>query len=63
MRSTTSGMGRFTAPTRSHFTTTGFVATIVGKWREHRAMRELESVPYSVMKDIGFRAAERPNAK
>lgn len=43
-------------PTRSHFTTTGFIATIVGKWREYRMIRDIESLPYTVMKDIGFRA-------
>jgi hypothetical protein len=46
-----------------HFTTAGFVAAIVGKWREHRMMRDIESLPYSVMKDIGFRATEQTNAK
>ena len=46
-----------------HFTTTGFVAAIIGKWRDYRRMRDIESLPYTVMKDIGFRAAERTNAK
>lgn len=63
MRTTTSGTGRLAGPTRHHFTATGFLATIVGKWREYRMMRDLESLPYSVMKDIGFRAAEQTNAK
>lgn len=58
MRTTTSGTGQIAGPTRTHFTTTGFIATIVGKWREYRMMRDLESLPYTVMKDIGFRAAE-----
>jgi hypothetical protein len=56
MRTTTSGTGRITGPTRTHFTTTGFIATIVGKWREYRMIRDFESLPYTVMKDIGFRA-------
>jgi hypothetical protein len=33
------------------------------KWREYRALRDIESVPYSVMKDIGFRSTEQMNAK
>ncbi|MBX9458901.1 MAG: hypothetical protein KL863_24245 [Rhizobium sp.] len=48
---------------RRHFTSTGFIAAIVGRWREYRMMRDIESLPYAVMKDIGFRAAERANAK
>ena len=56
MHPTTSGAGQVAGPTRTHFTTTGFVATIVGKWREYRTLRDLESMPYTVMKDIGFRA-------
>lgn len=56
MHPTTSGAGQVAGSTRTHFTTTGFVATIVGKWREYRTLRDLESMPYTVMKDIGFRA-------
>lgn len=63
MRTTTSGTGQSAGPTRHHFTTTGVIATIVGKWREYRMIRDLESMPYAVMKDIGFRAAEQMNAK
>lgn len=63
MRSTTYGTGQFTGQTRTHFTSTGFIAAIVGKWRDYRMMRDIESLPYAVMKDIGFRAAERTNAK
>ena len=63
MRSTTYGTGQFSGPTRIHFTSAGFIAAIVGKWQNYRRMRDLESLPYSVMKDIGFRAAELTNAK
>jgi hypothetical protein len=62
MRTTSYGTG-LSGPTRSHFTSTGFIAAIVGKWREYRMMRDFESLPYTVMKDIGFRAAEQKNAK
>lgn len=63
MRTTTYGSGQFSGQTVSHFTPSGFVATIIGKWREYRRMRDIESLPYTVMKDIGFRAAEQTNAK
>jgi hypothetical protein len=63
MRSTTYGTGQFTGHTTSHFTGPGFIAAIVAKWQDYRMMRDIESVPYTVMKDIGFRAAERTNAK
>lgn len=63
MRSTTYGTGQFTGRTTSHFTGSGFIAAIVAKWQDYRMMRDLESMPYSVMKDIGFRAAEHTNAK
>jgi hypothetical protein len=62
MRTSTYGTG-YSGRTSTHFTTTGFFAAIVGKWREYRRMRDIESLPYAVMKDIGFRAAERANAK
>ena len=63
MRTTTYGSGQFFGRTGTHFTTTGLIAAIVGKWREYRMMRDIESLPYTVMKDIGFRAAEQTNAK
>jgi len=63
MRTTTYESGPYSGRHGFHFTTTGFVAAIVGKWREHRMMRDIESLPYTVMKDIGFRAAEQTNAK
>lgn len=63
MRTTTYGTRQLSGWTNTHFTTTGFVAAIVGKWREYRRMRDIESLPYTVMKDIGFRAAEQTNAK
>jgi hypothetical protein len=63
MRSTTYGTGQFSGHTRTHFSTSSFIATIVGKWQEYRMMRDIESLPYSVMKDIGFRASEHTNAK
>ena len=63
MRTTTYGTGQFSGPTVAHFTPAGLIAAIVGKWREYRMMRDIESLPYTVMKDIGFRAAEQTNAK
>lgn len=39
----------------------GIVAFIGAKWSEYRLMRSIESVPYDVMKDVGFPAAERTN--
>jgi hypothetical protein len=62
MRSTTYGTGQFSGHS-SHFTGSSFIAAIVAKWQDYRMMRDLESMPYSVMKDIGFRAAEHTNAK
>jgi hypothetical protein len=50
-------------PTRPYSAPTWLFATIAGKWREYRALRDIESVPYSVMKDIGFRSTEQMNAK
>lgn len=32
---------------------------VVSAWQHHRAERELESMPYDLRKDIGFRAADR----
>jgi len=63
MRTTTFGTSRPSGWTSTHFTTTGVVAAIIGKWREYRRMRDIESLPYAVMKDIGFRAAGQTNAK
>ena len=40
---------------------TGFISYIRSKWQEYRLMRTIESVPYDVMKDVGFPAAERAN--
>ncbi|UVC11613.1 hypothetical protein IHQ71_14095 [Rhizobium sp. TH2] len=62
MRSTTYGTGQFSGHS-SHFTGSRFIAAIVAKWQDYRMMRDLESMPYSVMKDIGFRSAEHKNAK
>ncbi|CAN7294930.1 hypothetical protein [Rhizobium sp. LjRoot254] len=62
MRSTTYGTGQFSGHS-SHFTGSRFIAAMVAKWQDYRMMREIESVPYTVMKDIGFRATERTNAK
>jgi hypothetical protein len=63
MRTITYGPSHLSSWTSAHFTTTGFVAAIVGRWREYRRIRDIESLPYTVMKDIGFRAAEQTNAK
>ena len=32
---------------------------VVSAWQRHRTERELESMPYDLRKDIGFRAADR----
>jgi len=61
MSSITYATGQFTGHAR--FIGSGFIAPLVAKWQDYRTMRELESVPYNVMKDIGFRAAERTNAQ
>lgn len=37
----------------------GVIGFVSARWREHRLMRQIESVPYDVMKDVGFPAAER----
>ena len=55
MHSTTHGTG--------HFTGSAFISALVARWQDYRMMRDLESMPYDVMKDIGFRAAERTNAQ
>jgi hypothetical protein len=36
-----------------------FITYLRSKWTDYRLMRSLESVPYEVMKDIGFPTAER----
>jgi hypothetical protein len=41
----------------------GIISFIRGKWAEYRLMRSIESVPYDVMKDVGFPAAEHANEK
>ena len=33
------------------------------RWREYRLMRAIEQVPGSVMKDLGYPAAERNHAR
>jgi hypothetical protein len=63
MRTSTYGPGRFAGRISPHFTTTGMITAIVGRWRQYRMMRDMDSLPYDVMKDIGFRAAEQTNAK
>lgn len=63
MRSTTYGSGQFNGHSSTHYTASGFVASLIGKWQEYRMLRDAESLPYAVMKDIGFRAAEHTNAK
>ena len=56
--STLSISGRYSGSPRTHF---GFISFFRAKWREHQLMRSIESVPYDVMKDVGFPAAERAN--
>ena len=63
MRSTTYGTGPASGRTLSHFSTGGLIASLVGRWREYRQLRDAEALPYAIMKDIGFRAAERADAK
>jgi hypothetical protein len=63
MRSTASGSGQFSGHSSTHYRASGFVASLIGKWQEYRMLRDAESLPYAVMKDIGFRAAEHTNAK
>lgn len=43
----------------SFFSLSGIIAFIGAKWHEYRLMRSIEAVPYEVMKDVGFPAAER----
>lgn len=55
MRISTHGTGQFRP--------TGFIASLVGRWREYRMLRDVESLSFDMMKDIGFRAADHANAK
>jgi hypothetical protein len=48
--------GRYAGTNRPH---RGLFSFIRSRWAEYRLMRSMESVPYAVMKDIGFPAAER----
>jgi hypothetical protein len=50
--------GRFSGRSRPHH---GFISYIRSRWADYRLMRSIESVPYDVMKDVGFPAAERTN--
>jgi hypothetical protein len=52
--------GRYSGTARPH---DGFLSLIRSKWADYRLMRSIESVPYDVMKDVGFPAAERANEK
>ena len=52
-----------TAHGTGHVAASGFLASLVGRWREFRMLRDAESLPFDVMKDIGFRATEHANAK
>ena len=52
-----------TAPYAQKTHSSSGVANLIGlvgrRWQEYRLMRAIESVPYDVMKDVGFPAAER----
>lgn len=63
MRSTRYHRGQFSGHSSTHDTASGFIASLIGKWQEYRMLRDAESLPFAVMKDIGFRAAEHANAK
>lgn len=52
--------GRHSGPDMPHG---GFISFIRSRWADYRLMRSIESVPYDVMKDVGFPAAERANEK
>ncbi|MBL0373190.1 hypothetical protein JJB09_14230 [Rhizobium sp. KVB221] len=41
----------------------GFIASLRKRWSDYRMMREIESVPFDVMKDVGFRAPDSTNEK
>lgn len=53
-------IGRYSGTPRPQ---SGFLTFIRSQWAEYRLMRSIESVPYDVMKDVGFPAAERANDK
>lgn len=40
---------------------TGLIERIRSRWQEYRLVQTVESVPFEVMKDVGFPAAERQN--
>ena len=61
MRTTTYGTGQFTGTATQ--SSPSFLAAIAAMWHDYRLLRDLESVPFSVMKDIGFRGTEQMNAK
>jgi hypothetical protein len=42
-----------------HFGLTSVLSAIRGKWHEYRLLRSMDAIPYDVMKDVGFPAAER----
>ena len=50
--------GRYSGTPRPH---SGFLSFIRSRWAEYRLIRTMECVPYDVMKDVGFPAAERAN--
>lgn len=58
---TISMTGRNSGTPRSQFGFISFISFIRSKWQEHQLMRSIESVPYDVMKDVGFPGAERTN--
>ena len=63
MRSITHGTGRFGHHEGPYSATGAFLSSLIGRWRQYRLLRDAESVPYDVMKDIGFRSSEQANAK
>ena len=48
-------------PSASTFGITPFFGFIRRKWQDYWIMRSIEAIPYDVMKDVGFPAAERQN--
>lgn len=46
---------------QSHLGFIAFISAIRSRWEDYRLMRSLESVPYDVMKDVGFPAPEHKN--
>jgi hypothetical protein len=53
--------GGTSAESKHSFGLSGIIGYVSARWREYRLMRQIESVPYDVMKDVGFPAAERKN--